>query len=129
MVEGYSVTDKGPYEYNPEDDYPDFISKTAEEVSKNPEAKGIVLGYSGEGEAMVANKFKGIRATAYYGNNTQILLLSREHNDANILALGAHFLTEHDAKEAVLLWLHTDFSAAERHIRRVEKVKALEEKK
>src|SRR3989338_4206905 len=99
MVEGYSVTDKGPYEYNPEDDYPDFISKTAEEVSKNPEAKGIVLGYSGEGEAMVANKFKGIRATA------------------------------HDGKEAVLLWLHTDFSAAERHIRRVEKVKALEEKK
>src|SRR3989344_9219656 len=82
--------DLGANELNPDDDYPDFISLAAEAVSKDLEnSRGIVLGGSGQGEAILANKYKGIRAVVYYGGPEDIITLSREHNNANILSLGA----------------------------------------
>jgi ribose 5-phosphate isomerase B len=114
--------DCGPREYHHNDDYPDYISIVAEHVSNEPDAKGIIIGYSGQGEAMVANRFDRIRAAVFYGGPKHILTLSREHNDANILSLGAHFITSQEAKEAVLLWLNVKFSFDERHIRRIRKI-------
>ncbi|MEK7607846.1 MAG: RpiB/LacA/LacB family sugar-phosphate isomerase [Patescibacteria group bacterium] len=120
---GHDVRDLGPKEFNPEDDYPDFISLVAKEISREPSsAKGIVIGASGEGEAMCANKFYGVRTAVYYGGNQDIIKLSREHNDANILSLGARFLSSTDAMSAVTLWLATPFSGDERHKRRLQKL-------
>ena len=120
---GYEVEDLGAHEYNKDDDYPDFIAKVAEQVSSNPEtARGIVLGGSGQGEAMVSNRFPHVRAAVYYGGNLDIITLSREHNDANILSLGARFINEEEAKKAVKLWFETKFSGDERHVRRLQKV-------
>lgn len=120
---GYEVEDCGAYEFNPEDDYPEFVKKAAQAVSDKPEeARAIVLGGSGQGEDMVADKFPGIRSAEYYGGNLEIIKLSREHNDANILSLSARFLSLEEAKEAVKLWLETEFSGDERHIRRISKI-------
>ena len=118
---GYEVEDKGAFEFNPEDDYPDFIRPVAEEVAKEPELRGIVLGGSGQGEAIVANRIKGIRAAVYCGWSMKIVKLSREHNDANILSLGARFISEEKAKKALELWLKTKFSGG-LHQRRIEKI-------
>ena len=119
---GYEAQDFGSFEYNPNDDYPDFISKAAKAVSEDPEnSKAIILGGSGQGEAMVTNRFKGVRATVFYGGPKDIIKLSREHNDANILSLGARFISEEEAKDAVKLWLETPFSGDERHARRIMK--------
>lgn len=114
--------DCGPTEYNHDDDYPDYISIVAKSVSEDPDSFGIVIGYSGQGEAMVANRFPNVRSAVFYGGSKHILTLSREHNDANILSLGAHFLTTQEAKQAVELWLHTKFTGEERHIRRIKKI-------
>jgi ribose 5-phosphate isomerase B len=120
---GYTVEDCGAHEENPEDDYPDFISKAAQAVSGDPHnSRAIILGGSGQGEAMCANRFSYVRATVYYGGNPEIITLSREHNDANILSLGARFLSEGEAKEVVQKWLTTDFSKEERHVRRLAKL-------
>lgn len=124
--EGYEVKDFGAYQYDQDDDYPDFISKAAGAVSKNPENKAIVLGSSGQGEAMVANKFPNVRAAVFYGDLDMIPLI-REHNDANILSIGARFLTEDEAIEATKLFLETPFTNEERHARRIEKIKTIEE--
>ncbi len=118
----YESFDCGPHEYHHDDDYPDYISQVAEQVSKDPDSKGIVIGFSGQGEAMVANRFPGVRCAEYYGGSKHILTLSREHNDANMLSLGAHFLTSMEAKYAIELWLNTKFSGDERHIRRIKKI-------
>ena len=119
---GNEIIDKGAFEYNEKDDYPDFVSKVAQKISENPEAKGIILGGSGQGEAITANRFKGVRAVVYYGGDEKIIELSRQHNDANILSLGARFLSEDEAKNAVKKWLSTDFSEGDRHIRRIKKI-------
>ncbi len=121
---GHDVRDLGPKEFDPEDDYPDFISLVAKEISREPggASKGIVIGGSGQGEAMCANKFYGVRAAAYYGGNTDVVRLSREHNDANVLSLGARFLSPRDALDAATLWLKTPFSGDERHKRRINKL-------
>lgn len=120
---GYEVEDCGAYTYTDGDDYPDFIKMVAQKISKNPiERRGIILGGSGQGEAIVANRFVGVRATVYYGGNLDIITLSREHNDANILSLGARFLTVDEAKEAVEQWLTLPFSNEERHIRRIHSI-------
>jgi ribose 5-phosphate isomerase B len=120
---GFEVEDCGAHGYDPEDDYPDYIAKAARKVSENPQKTlGIILGGSGEGEAMVANKFAHVRATAYYGGNPEIITLSREHNDANMLSLGAMFLDVYEAKRAVKQWLLGHYSLADRHKRRIEKI-------
>jgi ribose 5-phosphate isomerase B len=127
---GIEIEDKGPKEFNKDDDYPDLISLVAEEVSKNPEhTRGIIIGLSGQGEAIVANKFKDVRAGVFYGGSEDIPRLMREHNNANILSLGAKFLSKDEAIMAVNIWIETQFSNDERHIRRVKKIHELEVKK
>jgi ribose 5-phosphate isomerase B len=122
---GFDVSDCGPYEYVHDDDYPDYVGIVAEEVSNDLSSNGIVIGWSGQGEAMVANRFPGVRCAVFYGGSKHILTLSREHNDANILSLGAHFITTQEARQAVELWLGTKFSGDERHVRRIKKIENL----
>lgn len=123
----YEVVDKGAFNYRPEDDYPDFIVPVAEAVSADPaHTRGIILGGSGQGEAIVANRFRGVRAAVFYGGPEDIIRLSREHNDANILSLGARFLTVEKAKQVVKSWLEIAFSGDQRHIRRLKKIDDLE---
>ena len=125
--EGYEVVDKGALSYEELDDYPDYIYPVAEAVSEDPENRvGIVLGGSGQGEAIVANKVKGIRAAI--GFNEFVVKASREHNNANILSLGERTITEEEAIQFVLLFLNTPFPEDERHVRRIEKIKKLEDK-
>ncbi|OGG59612.1 ribose-5-phosphate isomerase [Candidatus Kaiserbacteria bacterium RIFCSPHIGHO2_02_FULL_50_50] len=122
---GHTVHDHGAYAYDEHDDYPPFMAAVAQEVAKDASARGIILGGSGQGEAMVANRTRGVRAAVYYGGPFDIVRLSREHNDANILSLGARFLSEEDAKTAVRMWLGTDFSHEERHRRRIAQIDAV----
>ncbi len=119
---GHELYDCGAQTYVHDDDYPDYISIVAKYVSENKDVKGIVIGWSGQGEAMVANRFKNVRCSVYYGGPKHTITLSREHNDANILSLGAHFLTTGDALKAVELWLLTPFTHNERHVRRIKKI-------
>jgi len=116
------VIDKGAFSLDVNDDYPDFIIPLAEAVMKDAESLGIILGGSGEGEQISANKIHGIRAVEYYGGNLEIVKLGREHNNANILSLGARFINEDEAKDAVSLFANTPFSNEERHIRRINKI-------
>lgn len=118
---GHEAIDMGPYDFNSKDDYPDFIAPLAKIVSERGEI-GIVIGGSGQGEAIVANRFKGVRTAVYYGGPIYVVQLSREHNDANILSLGARFLSEAEAKEAVKVFIETHFSKEERHTRRIKKI-------
>ena len=121
--QGYEVEDCGAASYDEGDDYPDFIKAVARRVARRPEnTRGIIVGGSGQGEAIVANRRKKVRAAVYYGGSEKIITLSREHNDANVLSLGARFLTEGEAKRAVALWLKTPFSKKERHLRRIKKI-------
>ena len=126
IKEGFEVNDLGTHSYNADDDYPEFIAVAAKKVASNKNSKGIIFGGSGQGEAIIANKIKGIRAALYYGSNLDIVKLSRTHNNANILSLGARFLTEKQAMEAVRLWLKTDFSNEERHKRRIKQIIRIE---
>lgn len=119
---GYDVVDMGAFELDPTDDYPDYVRRAAGAVNENPEDKAIILGGSGQGEDMVADKFPNVRSAVFYGGDLEIVRLSREHNDANVLSLGARFLSEEEAKEAVQLWLATEFSGEERHQRRIDKI-------
>lgn len=127
--EGLEVKDFGAYKLDEQDDFTDFIPQAAEAVSKNPTDKAIVLGGSGQGEAIVANKFPNIRAAVYYGKSEQMPSLTRQHNDANILSLGARFLTPDEAIAAVKLFLQTPFTNEERHVRRIEKIKQIEKQR
>ncbi|MDR4503399.1 MAG: ribose-5-phosphate isomerase [Candidatus Scalindua sp.] len=125
---GCEVQDMGAYEFNEEDDYPDFIfpvvKKVAEAILKGEDSKGIVIGGSGQGEAIVANKVRGIRAAVVYDEYSA--RMSREHNDANIISLGNRTLDTGKAKKLVKIWLETPFSNEARHKRRIEKIKAIE---
>lgn len=121
-VAGHETEDMGAHSLNTQDDYPDYIRLVAEKVAANPLARGIVIGGSGQGEAICANRIKGIRAAVYYGGTFDIAVLSREHNDANILSLGARFIEDDEAKEIVRVWLETPFSGDERHVRRIAKL-------
>jgi ribose 5-phosphate isomerase B len=119
---GFMPEDLGPFTLDPQDDYPDTLLPLARAIAAEPGACGIVIGGSGQGEAIACNRFKGVRAAVYYGGNLEILKLSREHNNANVLSLGARFITAEEAKEAVLGWLATNFSGDERHARRIQKL-------
>lgn len=125
--ENYQVEDKGAFVLDNNDDYPSFIKLVAEAVSLNKDSFGIVLGGSGQGEQIVANKIDGIRAIEYYGGNLEIVKLGREHNNANILSLGARFVNEEEAIDAVKIFLRASFSREERHERRLEKITKIEE--
>ena len=126
---GHEIKDLGNREYSAEDDYPDFVSLVAKEVSREPStSRGIIIGGSGQGEAICANKFYGVRAAVYYGGNMDIVKLSREHNDANVLSLGARFLSPTEGLNAVNLWLATAFSGDERHKRRIQKLFTITQK-
>lgn len=119
---GYEVEDKGAFSFDPNDDYPDFIKPVAIAVVNDKNSFGIILGGSGEGEQMVANKVDGIRAAEYYGGDLDIVRLAREHNNANILSLGARFLNEEQARNALKIFLETPFSREVRHERRINKM-------
>ena len=118
----HEVFDEGAFAFDKDDDYPDFVKIVAKQVASDSESMGIILGGSGQGEAMVANRFKGIKTAVYYGHSLEIVRLSREHNNSNILSLGARFLTAEEAKEAIIIWLTTKFSGDDRHIRRLIKI-------
>ena len=118
---GYTTEDCGPYAFNPEDDYPDFITPCAQEVASDQNSLGVIIGKSGEGEAMCANRVKGIRAAVVYSSNPEIIQLTREHNNANIISLGAGFITNEEACAAVRKFIETPFSTSPRHTRRINK--------
>ncbi|OGF62080.1 ribose-5-phosphate isomerase [Candidatus Giovannonibacteria bacterium RIFCSPLOWO2_01_FULL_44_40] len=127
---GHQVEDKGAFKYDPEDDYPDFVIPTAQAVANDPKnsrhstplgVQGIIIGGSGQGEAMCANRVRGVRSAVYYGGSLEIVELSRKHNNANILSLGARFIDDELAKKAVKLWLETGFDGG-RHEQRIAKM-------
>lgn len=135
---GYEVIDKGAFSFDADDDYPDFIRPVAEAVASEEGSFGIILGGSGFGEAICANRIKGARAVVFYGpmlptgatdvsghhsnDPFEIVKLAREHNNANIISLGFRFISEDEAKFAVELFLKTEFPGGERHIRRIKKL-------
>ena len=134
---GYEIEDKGAFEYNADDDYPDFIMPVAEAVANDEESRGIILGGSGQGEAMCANRVEGVRAALFYGGAVakeaidvkgersidpfEIVKLSRTHNDANVLSLAVRFLSLDEIKFAIEIFLATEFKNEERHVRRINK--------
>lgn len=128
-IKGYEVEDMGAFEKNDDDDYPDFIIPCVQKVASDTGSLGIVIGGSGNGEAIVANKVKGIRAAVFYGpvptGGFDVARLAREHNNANVLSLGARFLSDDDAKAGVTLWLEAKFEGG-RHERRIEKIAKIE---
>ncbi|SVA57612.1 uncharacterized protein METZ01_LOCUS110466, partial [marine metagenome] len=115
---GHDVTDHGAHEYDALDDYPDFIFPCAHAVAADKDSRGIILGGSGQGEAMAANRVKGVRAAVYYNGPNEIIKLSREHNDANILSLGARFMTEDEIYDILEMWFAEPFGGG-RHQRRI----------
>ncbi|MBH31369.1 MAG: ribose-5-phosphate isomerase [Candidatus Marinimicrobia bacterium] len=118
---GHKIVDHGAHDYNPQDDYPDFIFPCAEAVAADPDSRGIILGGSGQGEAMCANRVKGVRAAVYYGSESEIPRLSREHNNANILSLGARFISKEEIYLVIDDWLAEPFAGG-RHQRRIDKL-------
>ena len=128
--EGFTVLDCGAEGYDALDDFPDFISKAAQMVSAKPaKSRGIIFGGSGQGEAMVANRFPHVRATVFYGGPEEIITLSREHNDANVLSIGARFIDEDTTKRVIWKWLHEPTSLDEKHHRRNQKIDSVTKKK
>lgn len=134
----YEVVDKGAFSFDINDDYPDFIKPVVYGVIEDTKNRGIIIGGSGFGEAMCANRIKGARALVFYGpilpkrtidahggastDPYEIVKLSRLHNDSNILSLGARFITDDEAKKAIDIFLETKFSDDERHLRRIKKL-------
>ena len=130
---GYDVEDLGAAEYKENDDYVGYWAREASKVSVEPDrTRAVLLGGSGQGEAIVANRFPRVRAVVYNGesrgavyNDLDEIALSRLHNDANVLSLGARFLTADEAKDAVKRWLEADFSGEERHKRRIRQIEEI----
>lgn len=120
VMNSHDVTDHGPYEYDALDDYPDFCIPCAEAVAKDSTSVGIVLGGSGNGEQISANKVKGIRAALVWSLETA--KLAREHNNANVISVGQRQHTAQEVKDFIDLFLATKFPGDERHSRRIQKV-------
>lgn len=141
--EGYEIEDCGPFAFDKDDDYPDWISKAAQKVSSDPQGFGIVFGGSGQGEAIVANKFKNVRCALFYApavptqaidingatseDPYEILRLTREHNNSNMLSLAIRFLSMAQIVEAIKVFLQSPFTGDERHVRRIDKISQLEQ--
>ena len=118
---GYNVEDCGAHNMDPTDDYPDFIIPTAQKVVSVPNSRGIIMGGSGQGEAIAANRIKGVRAVVFYDGPVDIIKLSRSHNNANILSIGARFISNKKVAEVVKLWLNQPFEGG-RHQARIDKL-------
>lgn len=124
--EGYKVIDHGAHDFDPLDDFTDAILPAAKAVSDDPKNnRAVIFGGSGQGEAMMANRFPHVRATVFYGGDERIVKLSRQHNDANVLSIGARFLEVNDTKRIVWEWLHTDFDGSEKYVRRNAEIDSL----
>ena len=121
LADGYDIEDCGAFDFDPLDDYPDFIIPAAEKVANQPNSRGIIIGGSGQGEAMAANRIQGVRAAVYYDGPIDIVKLSRLHNNANILSLGARFLSVERSTEILNIWLAEKFEG-ERHENRINKL-------
>jgi len=135
---GHVCKNFGPTSLAPDDDYPDYIFPAAKAVASGDCQMGIILGGSGQGEAMAANRVKGVRCAVFYGpavarrpvdiegdishNPYEVVKLERQHNDANMLSLAARFVSLEDMKQVIKLWLETPFSGEERHKRRIAKL-------
>lgn len=120
--QGREVQDMGAYSLDLQDDYPDFVLPAAQKVVEDPaNNRAIVIGGSGQGEDNAADKIEGVRSAVYYGGPLEIVELSRKHNNANVLALGARFLETEQAIKAVDIWLATPFEGG-RHERRIHKI-------
>ncbi len=117
VADGHDVVDHGPTAYDAEDDYPVYCIPAAEGAVAEPGSLGIVIGGSGNGEQIAANKVVGSRAALAYDRDTATL--ARQHNDANVIAIGARMHSEEEALELVRLFLATPFSGDGRHARRI----------
>lgn len=124
LKDGLNIKDCGAFIFDKNDDYPDFVAKAAEKVSKDNGAKGIIFGKSGAGECIAANKIKGIRSAL--GFSEKNVELSRLHNDVNVLSLGSEFVSLNQALELIKIFLGTSFSNEKRHKRRIVKITKLE---
>lgn len=137
---GHEYVDYGPQSLDMDDDYPDLIAPAARAVAGGECERGIIMGVSGQGEAIAANRFKGVRCALFYGpmvakSNSgadpssgdpyELVRLSRQHNNANMLSLSGRFLNLDEMKTAIQIWLETPFSDVERHARRVAKLDEL----
>src|SRR3989344_2896599 len=120
---GYKYEDMGALEYNKDDDYPDHAKAVGDKVVSNPEHKGILTCGSGIGIAIAANKIKGVRAGT--ATSAEQAKASVNDEDLNVLAISADYTSEAEAQEIVKTFLETKFSSAERHARRVNKIKEL----
>ena len=123
---GHDVTDHGPHEYDALDDYPDFCIPAAQAVANDPLSLGIVLGGSGNGEQIAANKVKGIRAALAWSIETA--KLAKEHNNANVVAVGGRMHEISFVKEIIDAFINEPFSNDERHVRRIKKISDFENK-
>jgi ribose 5-phosphate isomerase B len=128
---GYHVTDHGAYEYDPQDDYPAFIISAAEAVAKSQqqgvEALGVVFGGSGNGEQIAANKVPGIRAALVWNESTA--LLARQHNNANVISIGARQHSQAEVLQLIDAFINEPFSRDERHVRRIGQITTYEHSK
>ncbi len=124
LEKGFEVEDCGAFILDKTDDYPDFISKASRKTSQDPTSRGVIFGKSGAGECIVANKYKSVRA--FLAVNEKNVKLAREHNDANVISIGSEIVPMPEAKKLVKLFLETPFSGDERHIRRINKIKEIE---
>jgi ribose 5-phosphate isomerase B len=122
---GYEVVDVGAHEYDPDDDYPSFCLHAGAQVVADPGSLGVVIGGSGNGEQIAANKVAGVRAALAW--TVETAQLAREHNDANVVGLGARQHTLDEATAIVEAFLTTPFSGNERHARRIAEVAAYEQ--
>jgi ribose 5-phosphate isomerase B len=122
---GHEVVNHGPFAYDAQDDYPVYVLRAAEAVAADPGSRGVVLGGSGNGEQIAANKVRGIRAALAW--TPELAGLAREHNDAQVVSIGGRFIEPEVAKAVVDAFLGTEFVGGTRHQRRLDMVTAYEQ--
>lgn len=128
IKESLEVYDCGALTLEEGDGYPQYMAQAAKNIqhdAMHEPSMAIIFGGSGQGEAIVANRFRHVRAIVYAGGNLELVKLGREHNDANVLSIGARFVSFTEAKQAIALFLNTPFSHAERHADRIIEIDEL----